>query len=285
MITLLPGTLTNLMEEMEESIENPDEKTLETLAQASEKYAEKGIMPFLDILVFGEEYSLDKAKAEASISEDLVGKEIDLGEYGVYRYYFLTRDYSSMETPLRASFTDEYYDEFMTLVKNAEQLTGNISCEEPVRMNQEASDGTIISFETTDLDGNPVKSEELFGGHKITMINIWATWCGPCKREMPFLENLNKELAEKKCQIIGICDDTSDDPDAIREAQEILAENGVTYINLVQTAEMKELLPIPAYPTSYFVDSDGRVVSSPEIGANVDDYAHRIEEALKEISS
>jgi thiol-disulfide isomerase/thioredoxin len=115
------------------------------------------------------------------------------------------------------------------------------------------------------------------------MINIWATWCGPCKEEMPFLEQLNKEFVGKHCQIIGICDNTVNNPAAVREAQEILKAKGVTYINLVQTEEIKELLPIPAYPVSYFVDSEGRVVTSPETGANKNAYAPGIEEALKDM--
>ena len=217
------------------------------------------------------------------ISEDLVGKEIDLGEHGDYRYYCLTRDYASMEEQIRDSFTDEYYDEFMALVENAKQLEGNILCTEPAPMTQEVSEGTEITFETTDLDGNPVKSEDLFAGHKITMINIWATWCDPCKEELPYLEKLNKELAGKECQIIGICDDTADDPDAVREAKKILQDIGVTFVNLVQTEEIQELLPIPGYPVSYFVDSEGRVVSSPVVGADETEYAHIIEKAVKDV--
>lgn len=66
----------------------------------------------------------------------------------------------------------------------------------------------IVSFETVDLDGNPVTSEELFVDHDVTVINIWATWCINCKQEMEELEALNKEWADKGCQIIGICDDS-----------------------------------------------------------------------------
>lgn len=72
-------------------------------------------------------------------------------------------------------------------------------------------------------------------------------------------------------------------PAALREAKEILKEKGVTYVNLVQTEEIKALLPISAYPTSYFVDSEGHVVTSPETGANVNVYAPRIEKALKDM--
>lgn len=84
--------------------------------------------------------------------------------------------------------------------------------------------GKKVSFETTDLDGNPVKSEELFAGHKVTMINNWATWCGPCCGELPELEKLAAEIGEKDCRITEICDDTIDGEDAIGEAKKILSE-------------------------------------------------------------
>ena len=189
-----------------------------------------------------------------------------------------------MAAPIRDSFTDEYYDEFMTLVENAEQLVSNITATEPRPLKEEASDGAFISFETTDLDGNTVKSEDLFAGHKVTMINIWTTWCGPCVEEMPGLEELNKELAGKNCQIIGICDDTADDIQAIEEAKAILKEKGVTYTNLVQTEEMRDQLPTSVYPISYFVDSEGRVLASPELGANLNAYSARIDKILVQMT-
>ena len=61
-----------------------------------------------------------------------------------------------------------------------------------------------ISFETTDLDGNAVTVEELFSQHKLTMINLWGTYCGPCIGEMPDLEILSQRLAEKDCAIVGL---------------------------------------------------------------------------------
>ena len=116
------------------------------------------------------------------------------------------------------------------------------------------------------------------------MINIWTTWCGPCVEEMPGLEELNKELAGKNCQIIGICDDTADDIQAIKEAKAILKEKGVTYTNLVQTEEMRDQLPTSVYPISYFVDSEGRVLASPELGANLNAYSARIDKILVQMT-
>ena len=59
------------------------------------------------------------------------------------------------------------------------------------------TDGSSISFQTTDLDGNAVDSKDLFAKNKITMINIWGTYCGPCVEEMPEIEVISKEYADK----------------------------------------------------------------------------------------
>ena len=261
---------------------DPDGSKLALVAEAAEKYQERGVMPFLDILAFSDAFSLDEAKSEAWISETTVGESIDLGQKGSYKYYCLTRDYESMTAIIKDSFTDAYYAEFMSLVESADQLAANITVTQPTPMEADFSEGAIISFETTDLDGNAVSSADLFAGHKVTMINIWATWCGVCIEEMPGLEELNSELASKDCQIIGICDDTADDTLALAEAKEILAGKGVTYTNLVQTEKIRDMLPIPAYPISYFVDSEGRILTSPEVGANLNAYRSRINKLLKD---
>ena len=86
-----------------------------------------------------------------------------------------------------------------------------------------------ISFETTDLDGNAVTAEELFSQHKLTMINLWGTYCGPCIGEMPDLEILSQRLAEKDCAIVGVVVDVAglEDTARLETAREIIADTGV----------------------------------------------------------
>ena len=86
-----------------------------------------------------------------------------------------------------------------------------ITVKEPESLYPSLEDGAAVSFETQDLDGNPVTSEELFADHKITMVNVWATWCSNCKAEMEELEALNKVWSALDCQIIGICDDAEEE--------------------------------------------------------------------------
>ena len=137
--------------------------------------------------------------------------------------------------------------------------------------------GNTVSFETTDLDGNSVNSADLFRDKKVTVINFWATWCPHCVEELPELEKFNKELEAQGCQVIGICEDA--DTDAA-EAKKILGEKGVTYTNIGLVKEMYPAMPHKAMPTTYFVDSEGRVLTKPVVGANVELCRERLAEAL-----
>ena len=140
-----------------------------------------------------------------------------------------------------------------------------------------------ISFETTDLDGNAVTAEELFSQHKLTMINLWGTYCGPCIGEMPDLEILSQRLAEKDCAIVGVVVDVAglEDTARLETAREIIADTGVTYLNLFPWYTLMEDFPAQFIPTSYFVNSEGQIVGEAAIGARgVDDYEALIDELL-----
>ena len=140
--------------------------------------------------------------------------------------------------------------------------------------------GKELRFETTDLDGNPVRSEELFAQHKVTMLNIWATWCGPCKGELRELGDINRRVQEEDGAIIGILSD-ADDAETIALGKELLTENGADYLNLTLPAALNELGIIGGYPTSIFVDSNGVILAPLIGGAAVSLYETRFGELLE----
>ena len=151
-------------------------------------------------------------------------------------------------------------------------------------VSQEAKISAKISFETTDLDGNPVTGGELFAGCKVAVIYVWATWSGLCRDELPELEKLSRELAGKNCRIIGVVADAADDTTAAAEAKKLLEEAGVTFVNIAATAEILEMLPLSVMPAVFFADSAGRVVADPAEGVSVEKVREKVDEALLSIS-
>lgn len=208
-----------------------------------------------------------------------------LKETDKYNYYFLVPDYSEYMSQLQETFGEELYSEFQAIINDTDTIKAGVSVKEPLRPVTAAEIGTQIVFETTDLDGNAVSSKDLFAGNKVTMINIWATWCPPCKFELPELEKLSKELADKDCGIIGIVKDTVEEDTAADEAKKILSNAGVTYTNIAANDDILNQLPRLAMPTTYFVDSEGRVLTVPVKGAYLEKYTSKIEEALKSVGN
>ena len=127
------------------------------------------------------------------------------------------------------------------------------------------------AFEGKDLDGNAVKSDELFSGNAVTVVNFWFTTCNPCVGELSELDALNKELAEKGGSLIGVNTFTLDgDEAAISEAKDVLAKKGATYQNVYFDSDGeagKFVENVFAYPTTYVVDRNGNIVGEPIVGA------------------
>ena len=127
------------------------------------------------------------------------------------------------------------------------------------------------AFEGKDLDGNTVKSDELFSGNAVTVVNFWFTTCNPCVGELSELDALNKELAKKGGALIGVNSFTLDgDEKAIAEAKEVLAKKGATYQNIYFGSSGdagKFVENVFAYPTTYVVDRNGNIVGDPIVGA------------------
>ena len=139
------------------------------------------------------------------------------------------------------------------------------------KMAEQGSMQKFPAFEGKDLDGNTVKSDELFSGNAVTVVNFWFTTCNPCVGELAELDALNKELAEKGGSLIGVNTFTLDgDETAISEAKDVLAKKGATYQNVYFDSDGeagKFTTNIFAYPTTYVVDRSGNIVGEPIVGA------------------
>lgn len=146
-----------------------------------------------------------------------------------------------------------------------------------------AEEGTGITFETKDLDGNTVTGKELFSKNKITMINIWGTYCGPCINEMPELEKMSKEYADQGGAVVGLVKDVQvGDDTKLAEAKAIVKDTGVTFTNLRTWDGYDKVLSAPGTPTTYFVNSQGEIVGDPVVGENIAEYRKTMEQLLEQ---
>ena len=128
-----------------------------------------------------------------------------------------------------------------------------------------------ISFEAADIDGNPVSSD-IFGDSRLTMVNVWATYCNPCLMEMPFLGELAGEYAPEDFQIIGIISDVTEESaeEDLEAAAALIEETKAgTYRHLLLNESLytSMLTDVTAVPTTLFIDAEGKILGSV-IGAN-----------------
>lgn len=180
------------------------------------------------------------------------------------------------------SAKDQFSDEEYALLKKSAQEISEIENkltelekQHPEILNEETdANGDVQkfpSFEGKDLDGNEVKSDELFSANAVTVVNFWFTTCSPCVGELGELDALNKELAEKNGALIGVNSFTLDGNEAeISEAKDVLAKKGATYQNVYFDSDSEAgrfTTGIYAYPTTYVVDRNGNIVGDPIVGA------------------
>ncbi len=140
--------------------------------------------------------------------------------------------------------------------------------------------GQVIQFESTDLDGNPVKSEDLFKDNEITMVNLWGTWCPNCVNEMAELARIHTSLQEKGCGIVGIEFEKKPIEEVEEVARAIMTANGTNYPSVLMPAGNALLNEVPAYPTTFFVDREGKILTFPVVGAAVDEYEAVVDKLL-----
>ena len=178
-----------------------------------------------------------------------------------------TTEISNIENKLTA--LEEKYPEIMQ-----KSMDGDMSMPAGSDTSNPPDDGSmqkVPAFDGKDLDGNTVKSDELFSANAVTVVNFWFTTCNPCVGELSELDTLNKELAEKGGSLIGVNTFTLDgDETAISEAKDVLAKKGATYQNVYFDSDGeagKFTTNIFAYPTTYVVDRSGNIVGEPIVGA------------------
>ena len=227
-------------------------------------------------------FSVGEGKDFASVCEMLnmyTGMEFsadnaaEIGQADAWKFYL----YMNADPEFAGTAGDEYGSEYTALAGLKDELVSAFDCYVPFNEYGEM-DGRVIRFEVTDLEGNVISSEDLFAQHEITMVNIWATWCGPCVGELGELQAIHTRFLEKDCAVLGLMTDGNTE-----EANRLIAENGITY-QVVNTPELfNSIFPFEAIPTTFFVDRSGAFLGTKIQGADPEMYETAIQPLLEQV--
>ncbi len=130
----------------------------------------------------------------------------------------------------------------------------------------------LVNYTVKDLDLNDVALADYIKGNKVTMINIWGTFCGPCISEMPALGEIERRYKDKGFEIVGLTCDVYDlhgnyNESVIADARAIIEDTGITYPVLIAPTQLMLDIGLQYVPTTYFLDSEGNVLGNAEIGS------------------
>lgn len=134
--------------------------------------------------------------------------------------------------------------------------------EPSVTPTQDEPDDGAVTFEATDMDGNAVTSD-VFSQSKLSMVNVWATYCGPCLNEMPSLGELAAEYEPEEFQVIGVVSDVLEGDDQTY-AESLIEQTGADYTHLLVNESLyyAMLTDVSVVPTTFFVDGEGTVLDT-----------------------
>lgn len=154
-----------------------------------------------------------------------------------------------------------------------------------------ATSAFFAAFESETIDGKKV-TDEIFKGNKVTMVNVWGTFCAPCINEMPDLQKLSEAYESKGLKLVGIVADTYDytkgenRADKISDAEKIISQTGVKYINILPSASLNavKLDTIFSFPTTYFLNEKGEIIGSEYVGSrSYDEWSRIIDSVLERV--
>ena len=147
---------------------------------------------------------------------------------------------------------------------------------------EEEAAPVFITFEGTDLEGNTVSQED-FSQSKLTMVNVWATYCNPCLREMPGLGELAAEYDRSEFQIIGVVSDVTEGEDQTL-VESLVQQTGAQYTHLLANDSIGQaiLSSVDAVPTTFFFDQEGAYLGGVVGSAEKSDWEDLIHELLEE---
>ena len=161
-----------------------------------------------------------------------------------------------------------------------ESKQADAKAEDSKQAGSDKEDKKFPEFTAKTVSGEDISSD-LFKDSKLTVVNVWGSWCGPCVQEIPELQKLYESMKDKDVNVIGLAQDAGTDLDAVKE---IIDKNKVTYQNIVPEGATEDfVMSIMAFPTTFFVDSDRNIVGVIQGNRNLEAFTAAVEGVLEKL--
>ena len=238
-------------------------------------------IPGVIFSIRGDRDQMLKALGDLGFTDNLSEDEIEaglvqVGEADDYNFFLL----SSLDEDYAAGLDEKFAEDYKKLPALLEEMLKEAEYNAPVDP-MKTLEGKTLSFTTTDLDGNTVTSADLFKDNEVTMVNLWGTWCHNCVDEMEELAAIHDRIKENGCGIIGIEYEEDPSEDTYQKARDLMKEKGTNYPNVLIPEGNEILDMVSGFPTTFFVDREGKILSKPIVGAKVSEYEPTVEALLK----
>ena len=238
-------------------------------------------IPGVIFSIRGDRDQMLKALGDLGFTDNLSEDEIEaglvqVGEADDYNFFLL----SSLDEDYAAGLDEKFAEDYKKLPALLEEMLKEAEYNAPVDP-MKTLEGKTLSFTTTDLDGNTVTSADLFKDNEVTMVNLWGTWCHNCVDEMEELAAIHDRIKENGCGIIGIEYEEDPSEDTYQKARDLMKEKGTNYPNVLMPEGNEILDMVSGFPTTFFVDREGKILSKPIVGAKVSEYEPTVEALLK----
>lgn len=161
-----------------------------------------------------------------------------------------------------------------------ESKQADAKVEDSKQAESDKEDKKFPEFSAKTVSGEDISSD-VFKESKLTVVNVWGSWCGPCVQEIPELQKLYESMKDKDVNVIGLAQDAGTDLDAVKE---IIDKNKVTYQNIVPEGATEDfVMSIMAFPTTFFVDSDRNIVGVIQGNRNLEAFTAAVEGVLEKL--
>ncbi|QIB69422.1 TlpA family protein disulfide reductase [Aminipila butyrica] len=179
----------------------------------------------------------------------------------------------------------------MQLDKEKDGGTNTLGVQDTIQPVASKTATSVGDFKAQDLAGNTV-TKDIFSNYDLTLVNVFTTWCSPCIEEIPELNEVYKEMADKKVNVIGIVLDVNEDgkidSSKMDKLNKIIESTKAEYMVLLPDDVLRTglLKDISSVPQTFFVDKDGNIVGETYLGSrNKSEWLKVIETEQKNLGS